>query len=98
MLTFVVENVTEAKHRVVLNEILSGRFLYKAEGKQIDAETFEIKFSAGEYAVFRDELLERADEEIMEHQDRCYRDVYDALPRTVNVDDSDTVTISLNGN
>lgn len=99
MITFVVENVTEAKHRVVLNEMLSGgAFSYEARGEQKDAETFEIKLREGEYAIVRDELLDLAHEEMMEQQDKCYQDVHGAFPRTANIDDGDTVNISLNRN
>jgi len=98
MITFVVENVTEAKHRAVLNEMLAGGFLHEARGEQKDAETFEIKLRPGEYGVVRDELLKRKNEEMMEQQDSCYQDVYGAFPRNANIDDGDTVNISLNGN
>ena len=51
MITFVVEDVTEAKHRAVLNEMLAGELSYKARGKQKDAETFEIKLREGSVTV-----------------------------------------------
>lgn len=98
MITFIVENVTKAGHRTVLNEILAGKFSHKARGNRKDFETFEINLQASEYAAVRDELLKQKHEEMMEQQDSCYQDVYEALPKTINVEDNDTVTISLNEN
>lgn len=95
MLEIRVEDVTEAKHRAILNDLLAGKYSYTPGGEQIDAETFVLSFGLGEYAVVSDELLTKKQEEMMEWDDNGYKDIYDAFPKTVNVESGDEFTVSL---
>lgn len=91
-----VEDVSEPTHRVVLKELLAGEFSYTASGEQIDSETFELQFGLGEYAVVMDELLERKQKRLVtEERDGRYRDVYDAFPKSVSVEEGDSFMILL---
>lgn len=94
MIKIRVENVTDAKHRAILNNILAGEFSYTPEGEQIDSETFEFSFGLGEYAVVIDELLSKYRENLAE-EESGYHDVYNALPKSVNTSEGDEFTVTL---
>lgn len=95
MITIRVEDVTAAKYRAILNDLLAGKYAYEAKGEQVDAETFVIKFRPGEYAVVSDELLTAKQEEMLKGEKNGYKEVYDAFPRTVNTEDGDEYTVTL---
>lgn len=92
-ITVNVEKVSDAGARKVLNELLADGFSYTVEGEQKSATSFVLKFgNMGEYAVVYDELLEEYRSDPLENQE--YNDVYSVLPRTVSIEDRDTVSVS----
>jgi len=95
MITVTFENVTEAKHREILNKILAGGFSYTPDGEQIDSETFVMTFGLGEYAVVTDEILTKEQEEVMNGEYDGYARIHDAFPRTVSVEEGEEYTVSL---
>lgn len=95
MITFRVENVTEPEPKIVLNKLLAGDFSYTARGTQVDADTFILKLSTGEYRVVRDDIAELRNKEAIEQEDWGYIQIYDAFPRTREIEEGDEVTVQL---
>lgn len=89
--------VSSSGQRQVLKEIVNGEFSYTPDGGQVEPDRFEFEFGAGEYAVVRDELLNRKNDALAEEGDNtdAYWDVCDAFPSTVSVSDGDLVDVSV---
>lgn len=92
-ITVNIENVSEPSAKRVLNELLNNEFSYPVSGEQKTVSSFVLRFgNMGEYAVVYDELLEQYHSDPLENQE--YNKLYSVLPRTVSIEEGDTVSVS----
>jgi hypothetical protein len=95
MITITVNNATEPDVRDALQTIIDGEFHYTT-GTQIDETTFEIEFeNSGGYAVAVDDMRDERDTELVEQEPEGFTKLMKYIPRTINVEEGDSITVNL---